>query len=163
MALHIIHIYVINYLIIMSVLRCCTDFTEFKTEFIIITLLSVIFLMQWIAPEAILHSRFTTKSDVWSFGILLYEIVTYGRRPYAGMTDRGFLESVIQGYRMPCPSGCPEALHQIMIECWRDDPVSRPTFESLSWKLEEFFAEGGNCIESEKENQPTDTDQDRTC
>ena len=102
------------------------------------------FPIKWTAPEAALYSRFTIKSDVWSFGILLYEIVTYGRFPYPGMSNYEVLERVPQGYRMPCPSGCPEALYQIMIECWRDDPVSRPTFETLNWRLEEFFAEGGS-------------------
>ena len=60
------------------------------------------------------------------------------------MTKQQVLEAVPVGYRMPCPSGCPEALYQIMLECWRDDPVSRPTFETLTWSLEGFFTEGGS-------------------
>ena len=102
------------------------------------------FPIKWTAPEAALYNRFTTKSDVWSFGVLLYEIVTYGRFPYPGMSNYEVLERVPQGYRMPCPGGCPDALYEIMLECWRDDPASRPTFETVQWRLEEFFTETGS-------------------
>ena len=111
------------------------------------TLLSLSFLqfpIKWTAPEAALYNRFTIKSDVWSFGILLYEILTYGRFPYPGMSNYEVLEKVPQGYRMPPPSGCPDSLYQIMMECWRDDPSMRPTFETLQWKMEEFFSEGSD-------------------
>ena len=97
------------------------------------------FPIKWTAPEALLHNCFTIKSDVWSFGILLYELITYGHVPYPGMTNPQVLEAVVKGYRMPCPDDCPELLHEIMRECWRDDRASRPTFETLQWKMEDFF------------------------
>ena len=97
------------------------------------------FPIKWTAPEAAMYSRFTIKSDVWSFGILLYEVVTYGRFPYPGMTNAEVLERIQAGYRMACPPTCPKNLHDMMCECWRDDPNSRPTFETLQWQLEEFF------------------------
>lgn len=100
------------------------------------------FPIKWTAPEAILYNRFTIKSDVWSFGILIYEIVTYGRFPYPGMNNQQVLEAVPTGYRMPCPHNCPEKLYAIALECWKDDPDLRPTFETLEWTLEEFFSEG---------------------
>ena len=78
---------------------------------------------------------------MWSFGILQYEIVTYGRFPYPGMSNAQVLEAIQQDYRMPCPMGCPDQLYEIMRECWREDPESRPTFETLQWRLEEFFTE----------------------
>ena len=96
------------------------------------------FPIKWTALEGALHGRFTVKSDVWSFGILLYELITYGDPPYSGMTNNEVLTRVEQGYRMPCPSGCPEQLYNIMIECWRDDPAARPTFETLQGKLKNF-------------------------
>ena len=96
-------------------------------------------LFKWTAPEALIYNRFTIKSDVWSFGILLYELITYGRFPYPGMNNAQVLEAHFDGYRMPCPMGCPEKLYEIMRECWRDDASSRPTFEILQWRLEEFF------------------------
>ena len=97
------------------------------------------FPIKWTAPEAVIYSRFTIKSDVWSFGILLYELITYGRFPYPGMNNAQVLDALQNGYRMPCPMGCPEQLYEIMRECWRDDAASRPTFETLQWRLEEFF------------------------
>jgi len=97
------------------------------------------FPIKWTAPEAANYNRFTIKSDVWSFGILLTEIVTYGRVPYPGMTNAEVLHQVDHGYRMPCPPGCNDALYQIMLECWKSDEMERPTFETLQWKLEDFF------------------------
>ncbi|XP_077991483.1 tyrosine-protein kinase Src42A-like [Glandiceps talaboti] len=97
------------------------------------------FPIKWTAPEAANYNRFTIKSDVWSFGILLTEIITYGRVPYPGMTNAEVLHQVDHGYRMPCPPGCNDALYQIMLECWKNDEMERPTFETLQWKLEDFF------------------------
>ena len=97
------------------------------------------FAVKWTAPEAAMYNRFTIKSDVWSFGIVLYEIITYGRFPYPNMTNAQVLEKLQQGYRMPQPYGCPNNLYDIMLDCWREEPVGRPTFETLQWQLEEFF------------------------
>ena len=97
------------------------------------------FPIKWTAPEAAMYSRFTIKSDVWSFGIFLYELITYGRFPYPGMNNAQVLKALQTGYRMPCPMGCPEQLYEIMMECWRDGATSRPTFETLQLRLEEFF------------------------
>jgi len=94
--------------------------------------------IKWTAPEAALYHLFTIKSDVWSFGILLYELITYGRFPYPGMYNAQVLNAVMAGYRMPCPMSCPEPLYEIMRECWRDDATCRPTFETLQWQLDEF-------------------------
>ncbi|CAH1773384.1 unnamed protein product [Owenia fusiformis] len=102
------------------------------------------FPIKWTAPEAANYNRFTIKSDVWSFGILLTEIVTYGRIPYPGMTNAEVLHQVEHGYRMPCPPGCPQALYEIMLECWKKEEMERPTFETLQWKLEEFFTLPGS-------------------
>lgn len=97
------------------------------------------FPIKWTAPEAANFNRFSTKSDVWSFGILLTEIVTYGRTPYPGMTNAEVLQQVDTGYRMPCPPSCPLELYELMCQCWRTDPEKRPTFETLQWKLEDLF------------------------
>ena len=108
------------------------------------------FPIKWTAPEAAMYNRFTIKSDVWSFGVLLYEIITYGRFPYPGMTNAEVLDKIQTGYRMGCPPSCPKQLHDIMLECWRDEPNTRPTFETLQWQLEEFFtAEDGGYREPE--------------
>uniref|UniRef100_A0A1L8DKT6 Tyrosine-protein kinase n=1 Tax=Nyssomyia neivai TaxID=330878 RepID=A0A1L8DKT6_9DIPT len=97
------------------------------------------FPIKWTAPEAANYSKFSIKSDVWSFGILLTELVTYGRIPYPGMTNAEVLSQVEHGYRMPMPPNCIKPLYEIMLECWHKDPMRRPTFETLQWKLEDFF------------------------
>jgi len=97
------------------------------------------FPIKWTAPEAALRNKFSIKSDVWSFGILLTEVVTYGRIPYPGMTNAEVLQQLEGGYRMPAPPGCPELLYQIMLDCWKASSQERPTFESLQWRLEDFF------------------------
>ncbi|XP_011192745.1 uncharacterized protein LOC105218702 isoform X2 [Zeugodacus cucurbitae] len=97
------------------------------------------FPIKWTAPEAANYSKFSIKSDVWSFGILLTELVTYGRIPYPGMTNAEVLTQVEHGYRMPSPPNCEPRLYEIMLECWHKDPMRRPTFETLQWKLEDFY------------------------
>ncbi|XP_051880168.1 tyrosine-protein kinase Fyn isoform X2 [Pristis pectinata] len=97
------------------------------------------FPIKWTAPEAALYGRFTIKSDVWSFGILLTELVTKGRVPYPGMNNREVLEQVERGYRMASPQDCPSSLHELMIQCWKKEPEERPTFEYLQAFLEDYF------------------------
>lgn len=97
------------------------------------------FPIKWTAPEACLKNQFSIKSDVWSFGVLLTELVTYGRVPYAGMNNRQVVEDVERGYRMPKPNLCPDKLYEIMMHCWRKEPQERPTFETLQWQLEDFY------------------------
>ena len=97
------------------------------------------FPVKWTAPEAIFFYSYSIKSDVWSFGILLTELVTYGRTPYEGMTKSEVLEKLQHGYRMECPSNCPDALYDIMLSCWKGNPEERPTFEYLKYLLEDYF------------------------
>ena len=91
--------------------------------------------VRWTAPDAPFNG-FTIKSDVWSFGVFLTELVTHGRIPYTWMTNDKVLAQVTQGYRMPQPPGCPNPLYQIMLECWKAKPEERPTFENLKHQLE---------------------------
>jgi fyn-related kinase len=97
------------------------------------------FAIKWAAPE-MLHLRFSIKYDVWSFGIVLYEIITFGEPPYPGMTNGEVMVRIKQGYRMPRPFDyeCPEKLYEMMLNCWREDPNDRPTFATLQRELEDF-------------------------
>ncbi|KAM9354229.1 tyrosine-protein kinase FRK-like [Pholidichthys leucotaenia] len=97
------------------------------------------FPVKWTAPEAIHENRFTIKSDVWSFGILLYEIMTFGQMPYPSMTNFQVVQRVTQGYRMSSPPSCPKVLYELMLDCWKENEQDRPTFETLQWKLEDYF------------------------
>ncbi|CAL8394249.1 unnamed protein product [Gadus morhua 'NCC'] len=97
------------------------------------------FPVKWTAPEAIHNGKFTIKSDVWSFGILLHEIITFGQMPYPNMSNLQVVSKVPTGYRMPAPPHCPKMMYAIMQDCWKAEEQDRPTFETLQWKLEGYF------------------------
>ena len=98
------------------------------------------FPIRWTAPEAALYDRFSIKSDVWSFGVTISEVLTKGAMPYPGMKkNHQVLEALEGGYRMPKPEGCPDAIYQIMLRCWSREPADRPTFESLKAELEDMY------------------------
>ncbi|XP_043946329.1 tyrosine-protein kinase Srms-like [Protopterus annectens] len=92
--------------------------------------------VKWTAPEAAVTQKYCSKSDVWSFGILLFEMVTYGETPYKDMTNKEVLDRVTQGYRMPCPEHCVSPVYSLMLECWDADMQKRPSFTSILRKLE---------------------------
>ncbi|XP_054904409.1 tyrosine-protein kinase HCK isoform X1 [Poeciliopsis prolifica] len=108
------------------------------------------FPIKWTAPEAINYGSFTIKSDVWSFGILLTEIISYGRTPYPGMTNPEVIRSLEKGYRMQRLDSCPTELYEIMLECWKNKPEDRPTFDYLQSVLEDFYT----ATESQYQQQP---------
>ncbi|XP_063689716.1 tyrosine-protein kinase SRK2-like isoform X1 [Bolinopsis microptera] len=97
------------------------------------------FPVKWTAPEAATHMKFTIKSDVWSFGVLMHEIFTFGGTPYPGMSNQETLAQVEKGYRMPCPVIMTEELYDIMLSCWKAQPAERPTFETIQWRLEDYY------------------------
>ncbi|XP_023654971.2 tyrosine-protein kinase Blk [Paramormyrops kingsleyae] len=108
------------------------------------------FPIKWTAPEAINFGTFSIKTDVWSFGILLTEIITYGRTPYPGMTNPEVIRLLDKKYRMPCPDACPQEFYQIMLKCWQERPEDRPTFDYLQYTLNDFFI----ATEGQYEMQP---------
>ena len=93
---------------------------------------------RYTAPEAILFNRYTIKSDVWSFGILMTEIITKGAMPYPEMTNDQVLKAFESGYQCPQPEGCPDPLYVLMLECWRQNPDDRLTFEFLKYQLDDY-------------------------
>ncbi|XP_009895690.1 tyrosine-protein kinase FRK isoform X1 [Dryobates pubescens] len=95
--------------------------------------------VKWTAPEAIRYNKFSVKSDVWSFGVLLFEIITYGKMPYAGMPGHQVIQMLDKGYRLPQPETCPTPLYRLMLQCWCAEPGERPTFEALCGQLECYF------------------------
>ena len=90
--------------------------------------------IRWTAPEALEHRKFSEKSDVWSFGILLYEIWTKAMLPYNGMSNDKVWIKVLEGYRLPIVPGCPLNIYNIMQSCWLD-AVSRPNFADICESL----------------------------
>ena len=95
--------------------------------------------VKWVAPEVHLYSRFSIKSDVWSFGVLLTEVFTKGRPPYPGMTSKDVHIRILEGYRMECPIDCPKALYEVMLKCWSSHHADRPTFQFLQAALEKYY------------------------
>uniref|UniRef100_A0A669BYF2 Tyrosine-protein kinase n=1 Tax=Oreochromis niloticus TaxID=8128 RepID=A0A669BYF2_ORENI len=87
--------------------------------------------VKWTAPEALREKKFSTKSDVWSYGILLWEIYSFGRVPYPRIPLKDVVPRVEKGYKMDCPDGCPEVVYNIMKQCWNLDPAARPSFQML--------------------------------
>ncbi|CAD5231565.1 unnamed protein product [Bursaphelenchus xylophilus] len=87
--------------------------------------------LKWMSPEAIRHYEFTTKSDVWSFGILMFEIITLGGTPYPGVPPEDMLPFLESGKRMERPDNCPETFYSIMTQCWEQSPENRPSFSDV--------------------------------
>ncbi|XP_034881457.1 tyrosine-protein kinase Srms isoform X3 [Mirounga leonina] len=91
--------------------------------------------VKWTAPEAANYRIYSQKSDVWSFGVLLYEVFTYGQCPYEGLSNHETLQQVTRGYRLPRPASCPAEVYTLMLECWKGSPEERPAFATLQKKL----------------------------
>ncbi|XP_052054423.1 ephrin type-A receptor 5 isoform X9 [Apodemus sylvaticus] len=95
--------------------------------------------IRWTAPEAIAFRKFTSASDVWSYGIVMWEVVSYGERPYWEMTNQDVIKAVEEGYRLPSPMDCPAALYQLMLDCWQKDRNSRPKFDEIVNMLDKLI------------------------
>uniref|UniRef100_A0A8C0EUL5 Tyrosine-protein kinase n=1 Tax=Bubo bubo TaxID=30461 RepID=A0A8C0EUL5_BUBBB len=91
--------------------------------------------VKWTAPEALREKKFSTKSDVWSFGILLWEIYSFGRVPYPRIPLKDVVPRVEKGYKMDAPDGCPAVVYEVMKKCWTLDPGHRPSFHQLREQL----------------------------
>ncbi|XP_053559247.1 ephrin type-A receptor 5 isoform X2 [Bombina bombina] len=95
--------------------------------------------IRWTAPEAIAFRKFTSASDAWSYGIVMWEVISYGERPYWEMTNQDVIKAVEEGYRLPSPMDCPAALYQLMLDCWQKDRNSRPKFEEIVSMLDKLI------------------------
>ncbi|XP_030269319.1 tyrosine-protein kinase Fes/Fps [Sparus aurata] len=95
--------------------------------------------VKWTAPEALNYGRYTTQSDVWSFGVLLWETFSMGMTPYTSMTNQQTRDEVERGYRMPAPHSCPVEISRIMNNCWQYDPKNRPSFKKLRTELSAIY------------------------
>uniref|UniRef100_A0A3P8QFV7 Tyrosine-protein kinase n=1 Tax=Astatotilapia calliptera TaxID=8154 RepID=A0A3P8QFV7_ASTCA len=91
--------------------------------------------IKWTAPEALNYGRYSSESDVWSYGILLWETFSLGVCPYPGMTNQQAREQVEKGYRMACPQRCPDDVYKVMQRCWQYSPEDRPKFSELQRDL----------------------------
>ncbi|XP_035294807.1 ephrin type-A receptor 10 isoform X2 [Cricetulus griseus] len=85
----------------------------------------------WAAPETIQFGHFSSASDVWSFGIVMWEVMAFGERPYWDMSGQDVIKAVEDGFRLPPPRNCPSPLHRLMLDCWQKDPGERPRFSQI--------------------------------
>ncbi|XP_015236097.1 PREDICTED: tyrosine-protein kinase ABL1 isoform X2 [Cyprinodon variegatus] len=109
------------------------------------------FPIKWTAPESLAYNTFSIKSDVWAFGVLLWEIATYGMSPYPGIDLSQVYELLQRDYRMERPEGCPEKVYELMRACWRWNPSERPSFAETHQAFETMFQESSISDEVEKE------------
>ncbi|MEQ2278638.1 Ephrin type-A receptor 7, partial [Ameca splendens] len=104
---------------------------EDKIEVIYTTLHGGKSVVLWTAPEAIQYHRFSSASDVWSFGIVMWEVMSYGERPYWDMGTQDVIKAIEDGFRLPAPVNCPQHLHQLMLDCWQKERTERPSFSQI--------------------------------
>lgn len=82
--------------------------------------------IRWMPPEAILYAKFTVESDIWSFGIVLWEVFSFGIQPYFSMSNEEVVRHVRSGNVMNCPENCPQIIYDLMLDCWVMEPTGRP-------------------------------------
>ncbi|KAM9689140.1 ephrin type-A receptor 10 [Trichechus inunguis] len=85
----------------------------------------------WAAPETLQFGHFSSASDVWSFGVVMWEVMAFGERPYWDMSGQDVIKAVEDGFRLPPPRNCPSTLHRLMLDCWQKDPGERPRFTQI--------------------------------
>ncbi|XP_053061327.1 tyrosine-protein kinase SYK isoform X2 [Acinonyx jubatus] len=95
--------------------------------------------VKWYAPECINYYKFSSKSDVWSFGVLMWEAFSYGQKPYRGMKGSEVSAMLEKGERMGCPTGCPREMYELMKLCWTYEVESRPGFAAVELRLRNYY------------------------
>uniref|UniRef100_A0A4W3HAD8 Tyrosine-protein kinase receptor n=1 Tax=Callorhinchus milii TaxID=7868 RepID=A0A4W3HAD8_CALMI len=112
--------------------------------------------VRWMAPESLIDGVFTNYSDVWSFGVLLWEIATLGQQPYQTYSNLEVLHFVRSGGRLETPSNCPDDVYSLMLKCWHREPKKRPSFRYIQDKLEQLRKSPLVCshIVSDEDSRP---------
>lgn len=91
--------------------------------------------IKWMAPESINFRRFTAASDVWMFGVCVWEILMLGVKPFQGVKNSDVITKLENGERLPLPNDCPPRLYSLMSQCWSYEPVKRPNFKAIKETL----------------------------
>jgi len=114
--------------------------------------------VRWTAPEAFTDSVVTSNSDVFSFGVVLFEIWTYGADPWLGYSNQEVKEMVVKGKQMDIPPGCPPFMYKLMKMCWSTKPQERPSFKELYDELTKFETEYLPSIQEQEQKLPHKSD-----
>lgn len=91
--------------------------------------------IRWMPPEAIMYGKFSSDSDIWSFGVVLWEIFSFGLQPYYGFSNQEVIEMVRKRQLLPCSEDCPPRMYSLMTECWNEIPSRRPRFKDIHVRL----------------------------
>ncbi|XP_077547076.1 protein tyrosine kinase 2 Fak isoform X3 [Haemaphysalis longicornis] len=103
--------------------------------------------IKWMAPESINFRRFTAASDVWMFGVCMWEILMLGVKPFQGVKNNDVIGRIEDGERLPLPPDCPPRLYSLMSQCWAYEPSKRPGFRDVKQVLSEILAEERHQLE----------------
>ncbi|XP_029419226.1 proto-oncogene tyrosine-protein kinase receptor Ret isoform X2 [Nannospalax galili] len=103
--------------------------------------------VKWMAIESLFDHIYTTQSDVWSFGVLLWEIVTLGGNPYPGIPPERLFNLLKTGHRMERPDNCSEEMYRLMLQCWKQEPDKRPVFADISKDLEKMMVKSRDYLD----------------
>ncbi|XP_067290166.1 tyrosine-protein kinase SYK isoform X3 [Pseudorasbora parva] len=95
--------------------------------------------LKWYAPECMNYLKFSSKSDVWSFGVLMWEAYSYGQKPYKGMKGNEVIQMIESGQRMSAPLNCPDEMFNLMMKCWTYKPDERPGFSVVEPRLRHYY------------------------
>ncbi|XP_019853782.1 PREDICTED: tyrosine-protein kinase RYK-like [Amphimedon queenslandica] len=107
---------------------------------------TIAYPVKWMAAEVLSDKRYSSSSDVWSFGVVLWEIMTRGKTPYEDVLPENMLNYLTTGHRLPQPKNCPDDLFSLMGWCWALTPSDRPRFSHLTVRLKEFYDQLGSFI-----------------
>nr|BAA81723.2 protein tyrosine kinase [Ephydatia fluviatilis] len=95
--------------------------------------------LKWYAPECIYYAKFDSKSDVWSYGVTVWEAFSFGAKPYAGLKGQDIMQMLEGNQRLDSPEKCPQPIYDIMLRCWAWRPEDRPSFSELSSMLKDIY------------------------
>ncbi|XP_078372013.1 uncharacterized protein LOC144655597 [Oculina patagonica] len=112
--------------------------------------------VKWMAPESLYKQIFTAKSDVWSYGVVMWEIATVGGTPYPLLGNAELMRRLKAGYRMEKPDMCPDNFYTIMLDCWKQDRDERPSFQELLERLEQLMLQEVDYFDINKVDESKD-------
>ncbi|VIO93928.1 Uncharacterized protein BM_BM1888 [Brugia malayi] len=117
--------------------------------------------VRWMSQEAIQCGRFNEATDVWSFGVTLWEIYSYGRQPYESYSNQDVIELICVRSLLECPQNCPTNIYSLMVECWHEHPERRPTFSELYSRLQTWsLTSPSQSVLSHQQNHPGSSHSD---
>lgn len=112
--------------------------------------------VRWMALESLERAEFSEKSDIWSFGVLMWEMASLGAQPYGGLAIELVINQIRQGMRLQAPENCPEELYEMMSSCWRKLPQDRPTFATMKLQLDELLEQSQDYFSFENDSSSPD-------